>query len=83
MAEAAPLFESSVPLTVAHLADYDMRTRCGGDRPDMFPLGEGYGILGVPRDGGWSDDEASTDGRHEPSAVTCSIGDNPIVGVFG
>jgi hypothetical protein len=49
MVGQATLFESSVPLTVAQVAHLGMCTRRAGDRPEVFPVGERYGILAVPR----------------------------------
>ena len=59
------MFSVIYSLTITQPAHHDMRTRCVGDRPEMFPLGEGYGILGVPRDGGRSDE----DGHRQTGAM--------------
>ena len=59
------MFSVIYSLTITQPAHHDMRTRCDGDRPEMFPLGEGYGILGVPRDGGRSDE----DGHRQTGAM--------------
>ena len=47
MVGQAPLVESSIPLTLSQLAHHGMGSARPA-RPEEFPSGEGYGILGVP-----------------------------------